>query len=324
MFQKLSKIGIIFVSLFFVACTSTPDVDPVCEQQWQSWKDSYAAHSPIASLQKTSEWKVNPREVEEVIAGDTSIAWQKNIKLAGINLANMDLKNLVGEFTDEKRDATIRQNLRKLIRTNPKNNLLIINTGLIHAFDYYYETLDQSVLYATLPFHKKSLFYTRDFYLFKEAINDPEHLKRGHDLSALPLLAAYYKLYHHLKFRKITKQDLFQPKEQNSNVIIVGEIHILREKSLARRLPSASCLKQQGYDSITYVQEHSDLKYGHVYSHTQVKDAVDMMQRLRRNFPHPFLSRLSEVQVAPASLALIERMKRYQTTGIKVTFKGLE
>jgi hypothetical protein len=319
------KIIYLFLSLpLLFHCVTNRGENSQCHDDWDQWEKDYAANTPFLSLQKTSEWPLDIRITQQILDGQVAIDLPSSLELGDQRISKLNFNTLKGKLSDETRDIRIIQNLQTMVQNNPPKNLLIINTGLIHAFDYFLQNPDHKVTYATLPFRKHSQLFTEEYYALKRTMNDAEPLANARSLSGVPRLAAYYKIHAHSQRRTITRDQLFDVKTQRSSTLMIGDIHPLREPKLARQLPRAECLKQLGFETVTLVQEHSQIYANHQYSYEELRRKIDMTDLLKARIPLALISQIENVQVAPASLALIDKVRSYERSNIPVLYTGME
>lgn len=185
------------------------------------------------------------------------------------------------------RNELVVASMAQMIRDNPRENLLIITVGHHHALEFFFnkEDIGLDVMYGAQRIDERTSRYSDGFREFVNSI-EPRYrgvFLRGTDSyfpGGLPAkldrelmkynLADFFEREFQLAWR--ANEDLpgvWSPAKivgtdsnSKSNVLVVGENHFVPDMAPVSSLPSAACLREQGFSSVTFVLESQPYRPG--------------------------------------------------------------
>jgi len=269
-----------------------------------------------------------------------------------------------------------------LVRNNPEDNLLIIFSGTMHARDYFFESPKGDVAYAEKEVTHQTINFSPKFYdfmnqlltdlyarkpplsgerieqiatsLFLEyASQFPLQTKKGDPLKPLP--ASPFALERYLEGLadlyaneankgRVTPQELLREPVERPNKIFLGDNHTLDGLAPITDMPSASCLRVMGFNSISIAFE----PLGRRPEPYSLKDAVAMLNYPRRldqegsirlspktvvslgqfvKMESPKADQIlqtDEAQICPGDMLLLNKAIELNKSGLPVKIQGLE
>jgi len=264
---------------------------------WQAWLDQFSAQTPYGSVKKTSQWVPKKNEFVKIKNGSQSVEF--HIKPDG-KAESHSWQQLDSEFMKKAqhyfvpgvdisgRSKLIASNINYYIQKRKKSELLIIETGAAHAFNYFLKEPERPVHYVSYPYNENSDFLNLDYQyvenVCKSNISEPKYLQlcekpyspeHARMLYLAPLF--YFRKSIHDSLN-ITVDDFTKQSVAESHTIIIMDYHLLVEKTLVEGFPDATILKALGYDRIKVVIE--DVPPGKDYSFQEIREIVDNKQNL--------------------------------------------
>lgn len=211
----------------------------------------------------------------------------KTKKVVSLNAFGVDPKAPADAFAKRatkfgvplERNEMIIANLAQMVRDNPKGNLLIVPVGHFHSLEFFFkDDVDGRVMYGAQRIDDETTEYSDGFREFFNSIEPqyrdiflygtdryfpggmPEKLEKTFSKNNLGML---FQMELDMAYRANENIPGFWDSERllgtdsapKSNVLIVGENHFTQDHASIENLPSAMCLKEMGFTSVTFVME---------------------------------------------------------------------
>lgn len=268
-----------------------------------------------------------------------------------------------------------------LVRNNPPDNLLIVFSGAKHARDFYFSDPKAPVAYAEKTTNKDTIYFSPEFYDFmNQVINDlyakgvpkslvdtiatglvheyrnvfPIQTQRGQPLK--PLLASQFAMDRYVEALadlyaseanrgRLTAKDLLKGPAEKPTAIFLGDVHPMNGLDPITKMPSASCLKVMGFNSVsvafepfTYRKEPRTLaetvpfvnyasqiaKAGEI-AVDPTKPPLTLGDFVKRFSPKAdAMLKSNMVQVSPGDIWMVSKAYELEKSGMKVKVQGLE
>jgi|GEM_PF-5788259 len=341
---------------------------------WANWLQKYTASSPLIALRKTrpSNLQIRDQDIDSVLKDKTVIKFAeplflKNRKYTQYDLTQfnhsrrfevqdqialqlidpkMEKKQLVKE---EKRFQTIRDHMQQLVSHRKDHELLILFTGMTHAYDLYFSQfltpdleatnplyrVRTQALYVGLPVTDDAFFYTQDYYNFIAKLRGtafkPILFKENNLFDYMSFLARFY-YYNNLKTGLVTKKELFKDKKQEPRSLVIMDVHGLNVPELFQQMPSPDSLAALGITQVKVAME--GWKYGKTYQSEEMRKFYfikgdELVSKGEKNFFKKFIKKAFDLAEKgfvynQTIQALHRKLQSYQASGIIVKYTGLE
>lgn len=239
--------------------------------------------------------------------------------------------------------------IRELIQQRKEGELLIIFTGETHALDLYFTMflkpdLPKSdplyrvwtdVLYVSPPYSWNTTFFSADYYKLLEAMRGSKQPVKTVKSSSLHLFSnfpARLYFFSRLKSELFSLEKLTEERNKDFGVLVFMDTHYMNSFQLYKDMPKAATLIDLGIKRITFAteglqhnKEYESRDFFKLY-HVDADDALTKEdQEYYRKFRSKAYAQLKKGVVSNLSArALHLKLKQWESSGIPVTYTGLE
>lgn len=305
-----------------------------CKASWKGWQDKYASTSPLGSINKTSQWKYSKSQIQSVIDGNSVVKFPETLSAGGSSYSQIDVSQLSAGKSVTDRGGKIRSNIEQLVKNNPPNNLLIVWTGLSHTLDYFHSNKDSKVIYASYPVDANTEFESDGMYEFMEKATGQRQARptaKDDWAGVYPAPLAKLHYYNRNTSSRVSADELMGADTSGGTAVILSDYHAIRNTSPTDDLPSADCLKQLGFTSVTIAAEGVERQgtTGRADLEKKIDFAqalgTDRINRIRQASPEAItILESGRVIPYPELKGIMDKVKKLEQTGMKVEFKGIE
>jgi len=272
----------IFLLFFLLAsCSNNSEISPNLKSENQKhpltkWLENFAASSPYSAANKNLFFKIHPHNISDLFSGkDTTNLEIPVFDRLGREVSSFPLDSVsfnswmedIDRYCSpyENRNQFLVNEIKKIreVASQYPEDLHIVLVGAFHVIDYFLETGDFGATYAFPKLDQGSEFFSRDLVTFVNTFKLSKNIRyqtieglNGKTFSK----SAFEVLIYSIKYKMFKKSvAIADPKKYfapiapaKSNVILIGDIHHIREASIANEFPNFSDLKKLGYKRVFF------------------------------------------------------------------------
>jgi hypothetical protein len=329
--------------------------DEQCKVAWSNWRKDYAAANPVLALTKNSlptEWQPTIPAIGQIVNEKnrfTAITFSKALHAEGsqrratwkASFGPDDVK----AFQADMRNPNVVTNIKDLVDHSYPEELVIVSVDHVRSMDYFLETRNKHILYATPKINHDTPFFTPETQSYIALRNELRaqadytwnpylSLQTAENESGVLLRQTYERIWDYSKTNHQFYVDDFSVEapasEVKSNIIVVSDYKGLNSTKLLEDLPTADCLHALGFTKVKVgLQDFSrqesitDSVLGLAIHNERLGPDYQKAANLDDNGKSWNLLQSGKVNFIPTKDALVKKVNSYKGQA-EILYLGLE